>query len=1049
MINELVSNGETTDWVELANPTDRDVKLAGWTAKDDSKKKGPLTLPDDAVIPAGGYYVFDTDDAFGLGNGDEITIKDADGKIVDYFSYDAHAKTPEGQDTSWGRIPDMNGTFVVTGTKTRGAANQPYEPAPDTTEPANANIKINEVESNGDEKGDWIELFNTGDEAVGVSGWLLLDDNDSHTPVVIPDGTQLAPKSFLRVYTEDPELPAGVNGFGLGSADTARLFTPGGELVDEISWSAHATDTLGRIPDGTGEFVETKATPEAANEVYEAPAPIDAVAWPNDPLEITDIDLGSEFNVEDMSGVDFDSAGRAWIVNNSVGTLWALDFVESNSTYKVAGSWKLRYPDGTGDPDAEGVTIGHDGAIYVATERDNANKKVSRPSILRFDVPAAGSSGELVATDEWKVAKHTGQVSPNGGLEAISYIPSVGKNMYALGVEDTGEVLFVELGDNGDTKLVQRYKSPFAGVMALDYDMKAGELRALCDQVCDGQSILLKFENGSWVPASEVQARPSNMTTNFANEGYATFTKTGACDAGTQRVATRYLWADDDLTNGTALRAAVKTVEEECEVDSIPTTTTTSGTETSAAATSTVTVAATTITTTPVTTVTNPDKTATTEVPTITVTKPGATTTVAPTTTKVDGTVTATETAVATIETKPGATTTVAPTTTKVDGTVTATETAVATTETKPGATTTVAPTTTKVDGTVTATETAVATTETKPGATTTVTPTTTKVDGTVTATETAVATTETKPGATTTETPVTTVTNPQLTVTETAPTSTVLVPGVTATQTPVVTTTDKEMTEHVTAGATTVTSAGSTVTAAATTVTEPGAVTTVTPTQTTANPALTTTKTAGAVIEELPGVTTVITPTSVVRNPDVILTAAPTTIVLPGTTIITTPRVTVSGETTTQTAGAGTGGNTGTGSNGGEASTTRAAGANAQALNARCVSTLTGWGVTAALLIPAALLAQLGIPIVANLIAPVNEVFAQFNAAAQAQLGFFNPALADQAARLGAIAGQVGPLLATMALGITAVATIADSCGNTTQTTVATTERLIGLSSR
>lgn len=87
--------------------------------------------------------------------------------------------------------------------------------------------------------------------------------------------------------------------------------------------------------------------------------------------------------------------------------------------------------------------------------------------------------------------------------------------------------------------------------------------------------------------------------------------------------------------------------------------------------------------------------------------------------------------------------------------------------------------------------------------------------------------------------------------------------------------------------------------------------------------------------------------------------------------------------------------------------------------------------------------------PLAANLLAPVNDVFAQFNAAAQAQLGFFNPALAAQAARLGSIAAQVGPLLAALALGITAVATIADSCGNTSTTTVATTARLSDLSSR
>ena len=58
----------------------------------------------------------------------------------------------------------------------------------------------------------------------------------------------------------------------------------------------------------------------------------------------------------------------------------------------------LHYPDGTGSPDAEGLTRAEwsSTAIYVAAERDNATAKVSRLSVLRYDYTSTATS--LTAT---------------------------------------------------------------------------------------------------------------------------------------------------------------------------------------------------------------------------------------------------------------------------------------------------------------------------------------------------------------------------------------------------------------------------------------------------------------------------------------------------------------------------------------------------------------------------------------------------------------------------------------------------------------------------
>ncbi|PZQ91973.1 MAG: cell wall protein [Leifsonia xyli] len=129
-------------------------------------------------------------------------------------------------------------------------------------------VVINEVESNAVEK-DWVELKNIGTDPVDVSGWIMKDDDDTRTKA-IPAGTTIAPGGYFSFVVD--EKP---NGFGLGKADSARLYLGDGTtLVDGTSWGPdHAPYTWGRCADGTGAFVQTTAsTRDAANACPDAAA---------------------------------------------------------------------------------------------------------------------------------------------------------------------------------------------------------------------------------------------------------------------------------------------------------------------------------------------------------------------------------------------------------------------------------------------------------------------------------------------------------------------------------------------------------------------------------------------------------------------------------------------------------------------------------------------------------------------------------------------------------------------------------------------------------
>ena len=101
-----------------------------------------------------------------------------------------------------------------------------------------------------------------------------------------------------------------------------------------------------------------------------------------------------------------------------------------------------------------------------------------------------------------------------------------------------------------------------------------------------------------------------------------------------------------------------------------------------------------------------------------------------------------------------------------------------------------------------------------------------------------------------------------------------------------------------------------------------------------------------------------------------------------------------------------------------------------------KCVPTLLGWGIPLLALIPLGIATQANIPGLEGIQAQVGDQIRNINAELQKQAGVFNPEAArtaaqfnDQLRRLGADYGQVAGGLAVLALGITAISSIAVNC--------------------
>jgi len=97
-------------------------------------------------------------------------------------------------------------------------------------QPVSPGLHINEVESNGGTPGDWFELFNSGASTVDVSGWKMKDNDDTHAFYVFPAGTSIPAGGYLVV--EEAQFV-----FGLGAADSVRIFDSTGALYESYSWT--------------------------------------------------------------------------------------------------------------------------------------------------------------------------------------------------------------------------------------------------------------------------------------------------------------------------------------------------------------------------------------------------------------------------------------------------------------------------------------------------------------------------------------------------------------------------------------------------------------------------------------------------------------------------------------------------------------------------------------------------------------------------------------------------------------------------------------------
>jgi hypothetical protein len=291
-----------------------------------------------------------------------------------------------------------------------------------------------------------------------------------------------------------------------------------------------------------------------------------------------------------LSGLSYDPATTSdpavlWGIQNSPSMLYRLLWSATTATWASAPTdgWTsgktIHYPDGTGTPDAEGVTRAERNttAIYVSTERNGDAGSVSRLSVLRFDTSTAGTS--LSATHEWNLTADLPASDANLGLEAITWIPDSylagagfvddstgqlydptryanhGTGIFFVGLESNGGIYAYALDHAaGAYHRVAAFPGTQASIMDLSFDRDVGDLWSYCDDTCGNRAAVFAIDTAAASPTRghfvlrRLFDHPSTLP-NANNEGIA-IAPESECTAGQKA----FYWADDGATSGNSIR---------------------------------------------------------------------------------------------------------------------------------------------------------------------------------------------------------------------------------------------------------------------------------------------------------------------------------------------------------------------------------------------------------------------------------------------------------------------------------------------------------------
>lgn len=256
------ANGTITDVLELYNLNNVPVDLAGCRLTDTNTFPNRYIFPPGSIIPANGFYRL----TFATGAGSNATTVpfgiSANGGFLYFISpglviIDSIEYGLQPVDYSMGRVADGTGPWVLC-TPTLGAPNV----ATAVVGPRNA-IKVNEWMVRPSSGDDYIELFNSTNKPVDISGIYISDKDSDRLQHRVPQRSYIGtgPMGGFQQFDSDNDTdpyPANEIPFGLNDSGDLLVLTDTDQVttIDRVTWGVQTTGvSQGRLPDGSANIV--------------------------------------------------------------------------------------------------------------------------------------------------------------------------------------------------------------------------------------------------------------------------------------------------------------------------------------------------------------------------------------------------------------------------------------------------------------------------------------------------------------------------------------------------------------------------------------------------------------------------------------------------------------------------------------------------------------------------------------------------------------------------------------------------------------------------
>lgn len=261
--------GGYPDYIELHNGSSERADISGYGLSDSLLEGAKYVFPAGTVLEPGAYVVVwcggEAEDGmhapFKLSAGEEAVLFDASGRPLDTAVLNSvdSGMVLRREGEVWTQAKPCPGY-----PKTEEGMAE-YEKSLKETE--DIGLYINEfMASNAtticDSFGsysDWIELYNSTDTDMDISGFGISDNLSQPMKYRFPDGTTIAAKGYLVVFCSGNEgmqngelhAPFGLRSYG----EDVVIANRAGRIIDSYSFKNQETDvSMARIPDGAGEL---------------------------------------------------------------------------------------------------------------------------------------------------------------------------------------------------------------------------------------------------------------------------------------------------------------------------------------------------------------------------------------------------------------------------------------------------------------------------------------------------------------------------------------------------------------------------------------------------------------------------------------------------------------------------------------------------------------------------------------------------------------------------------------------------------------------------